>query len=136
MHKPLSAAVLALACACAHAGDLVIRVDNVQGDTGQVRIALFDGAADFLKRPARVAEAPATAGATTVVFEDVAAGSYGFAVYHDVNGNGKTDRNLMGIPIEPIAFSKDAQGHMGPPTFDAVRIDVPAAGLDTSVTLR
>lgn len=136
MSKPLFAAVLALACACAHAGDLVIRVDNVQSATGQVKVALFDGAADFLKRPARVAEAPAAAGATTVVFKDVPAGDYGFAVYHDVNGNGKTDRNMMGIPVEPVAFSKNAQGHMGPPDFDAVHLDVPAAGLDTAVTLR
>jgi uncharacterized protein (DUF2141 family) len=46
------------------------------------------------------------------------------------------DRNLMGIPTEPIAFSNNAQGRMGPPDFAAVKLAVPAAGLDTSVTLR
>jgi uncharacterized protein (DUF2141 family) len=46
------------------------------------------------------------------------------------------DKNLLGIPTEPIAFSNNAQGRMGPPDFDAVKLAVPAAGLDTTVTLR
>ncbi|WP_296942014.1 DUF2141 domain-containing protein [uncultured Massilia sp.] len=138
MHKTILAVLLALAGAChaAHAGDLVIHVDNVKSAGGQVKVALFDGAGNFLKKTARVAEAPAAAGAVTVTFKDVAAGDYGFSVYHDANDNGKLDRNMMGIPVEPFAFSNDAQGHMGPPAFDAAKIAVPAAGLDTTVTLR
>ena len=128
--------LLVLACIGARAADLVIRVDKVRNDSGQVKVALFDSAAGFLKRPVRVADAPASAGATTVVIKDLAPGDYGFAVYHDANGNGAMDRNLVGIPLEPFGFSKDAQGRMGPPAFEAVKLAVPAAGLDTAVTLR
>lgn len=131
-----TAAVLFLACAAAHGADLTIHVANVQSAAGEVRVALFDDAGRFLKQPARVAAVPAVAGATIVVFKDVAPGTYGFAAFHDTNGNGKMDANPMGIPIEPIAFSNDAQGHMGPPAFDAVKLAVPDAGLDTTVTLR
>jgi uncharacterized protein (DUF2141 family) len=46
------------------------------------------------------------------------------------------DTNLLGIPTEPIAFSNNAQGRMGPPHFDAVKLAVPAAGLETAVVLR
>lgn len=126
----------ALAAPLAHAADLTIRVDNVASAQGQVMVAVYDGAASFLKRPAHVASAPATAGSTTLTIKDLTPGDYGFAVYHDANGNGKLDTNPMGIPIEPVAFSKDAQGHMGPPAFDAVKIAVPAAGASVSVTLR
>lgn len=128
--------LLVLVCTGARAADLVIRVDKVRNDAGQVKVALFDSAAGFLKRPVRVADAPASAGATTVVIKDLAPGDYGFAVYHDANGNGAMDRNLVGIPLEPFGFSKDAQGRMGPPAFEAVKLAVPAAGLDTAVTLR
>lgn len=128
--------LLALACTGAQAADLVIRVDNVKNADGQVKVALFDSAAGFLKRPVRVADAPASAGVTTVVIKDLAPGEYGFAVYHDANGNGNMDRNLVGIPLEPFGFSKDAQGRMGPPAFEAVKLAVPAAGLATAVTLR
>jgi uncharacterized protein (DUF2141 family) len=120
----------------AHAADLVVHVANVKSDQGQVRIALYDNADAFLKRPLRAAEARADQAGTTLVFHDVAPGEYGFAVYHDANDNGRMDRNLLGIPTEPIAFSNDAQGRMGPPAFDAVKLAVPAVGLDTTVSLR
>jgi uncharacterized protein (DUF2141 family) len=120
----------------AHAADLVVHVANVKSDQGQVRVALYDNADAFLKRPMRAAEARADKTGTTLVFHDVAPGDYGFAVYHDANDNGRMDRNLLGIPTEPIAFSNDAQGRMGPPAFDAVKLAVPAAGLDTTVSLR
>jgi uncharacterized protein (DUF2141 family) len=127
---------LALAAPLAHAADLVIHVDNVKSASGQVMVALYDNAAAFLKHPVRAAQAQADKAGTTLVFHDVAPGDYGFAVFHDANGNGRMDKNLMGIPTEPIAFSNNAQGRMGPPTFDAVKLAVPAAGLDTTVTLR
>jgi uncharacterized protein (DUF2141 family) len=132
-------ALLTLAFAAplaAHAADLVVHVANVKSDQGQVRVALYDNADAFLKRPVRAAEARADKAGTTLVFHDVAPGEYGFAIYHDANDNGHMDRNLLGIPTEPIAFSNDAQGRMGPPAFDAVKLAVPAAGLTTTVSLR
>jgi uncharacterized protein (DUF2141 family) len=132
-------AILSLAIAAplaAHAADLVIHVDNVKSATGQVMVALYDNADAFLKRPARTATAQADTAGTTLVFHDLAPGEYGFSIFHDANDNGRLDRNLMGIPTEPIAFSNNALGHMGPPAFGAVKLAVPAAGLDTTVTLR
>jgi uncharacterized protein (DUF2141 family) len=130
------AVVLAAAAPLAQAADLTIHVDNVQSASGHIMLALYDGAASFLKRPARTASVPASAGSTTIVLKDLAPGDYGFALYHDANGNGKLDTNPMGIPIEPLAFSNDAQGRMGPPAFDAVKLAVPAAGSTVSVKLR
>lgn len=127
---------LALAAPFAHAADLVIHVDNVKSATGQVMVALYDSADGFLKQPVRVTRARADTAGTTLVFHDVAPGDYGFSIFHDTNDNGRMDRNLMGIPTEPIAFSNNAQGRMGPPPFDAVKLAVPAAGLDTTVALR
>jgi uncharacterized protein (DUF2141 family) len=138
MHTPIRSACLSflLAAGAAHGADVTIHVDNVNSAAGQVRVALYDDAGHFLKQAARVAAVTPVPGGTTIVFKEVAAGDYGFAVFHDVNGNGKMDTNPMGIPIEPFAFSNNAQGHMGPPAFDAVKLAVPAAGLDTAVTLR
>lgn len=134
-----TALFLILSCAAtlpAPAADLTIRVDNVQKPGGQVMVALYDGAAGFLKHPLRVASSPAGAGSATLVIKDLPPGDYGFAVYHDVNGNGKLDTNPMGVPIEPVAFSNDAQGRMGPPDFDAAKVALPAAGAVASVKLR
>lgn len=127
---------LAFTTPLATAGDLVVHVDNVKSASGQVMVALYDNADAFLKHPVRAEQAKADKAGTTLVFHDVAPGDYGFAVFQDINDNGRMDRNLMGIPTEPIAFSNNAQGRMGPPDFAAVKLAVPAAGLDTSVTLR
>lgn len=134
---PLFALVLLAAILpSARAADLTIRVDNVRTGDGQLMVALYDGAATFLKRPARKVNVAAHAGSTTLVIPDLAPGNYAFAIYHDANGNGRMDSNMMGIPVEPFAFGRDAQGHMGPPAFDDVALAVPAAGLATHVTLR
>ena len=97
---------------------------------------MYDSAGAFLKQPVRAAQAQADKAGTTLVFHDVAPDDYGVAVFHDANGNGRMDKNLMGTPTRPIAFSNNVQGRIGPPAFDAVKLAVQTAGLDTSVTLR
>jgi uncharacterized protein (DUF2141 family) len=42
----------------------------------------------------------------------------------DENANGKMDSNVIGIPIEPYAFSNDASGNFGPPTFEQAKFVV------------
>jgi len=128
--------LLAAIAPLTQAADLTIRVDNVRTAGGQLMVALFDGAATFLKQPVRSQGVPAGAGSTMVVFHDLAPGRYGLTVYHDANGNGKMDSNMMGTPVEAYAFGNDAQGRMGPPSFDDAALAVPAAGLATHVTLR
>ena len=127
---------LALVAPLAHAADLVIHVDDVKSASGQVMAALYDSAGAFLKQPVRAAQAQADKAGTTLVFHDVAPDDDGVAVFHDANGNGRMDKNLMGTPTRPIAFSNNVQGRIGPPAFDAVKLAVQTAGLDTSVTLR
>lgn len=132
---PCLALVLA-AAASAHAGDLNITVEGVKGNQGQIMVALYDSADGFLKRTVKAGAAPAANGRTKVTIKDVPAGDYGFALFHDANGNGKMDKNMMGIPSEDYAFSNNALGNMGPPSFEQARFSVPAAGAATTVSLR
>jgi len=125
-----------LSGAAAHAADLSIKVDGARGDGGAVRVALFDSADRFLKRPLHGASAPVRDGGATVALKDLAAGDYAVAVYHDANDNGKLDQNMMGIPVEAAGFSNDALGNMGPPAFEAARFALPSTGAAIRVTLR
>jgi uncharacterized protein (DUF2141 family) len=120
----------------AQAADLSVHVGNVQADGGRVMLAVYDKAADFLKRPARQQDGLASNGSATLVVKDLAPGEYAVAVFHDANANGKLDANPMGIPIEPIGFSNDAMGHMGPPAWDVVKFTVPAGGAAIELKLR
>jgi uncharacterized protein (DUF2141 family) len=52
-----------------------------------------------------------------VELKNISDGMYAFALFHDLNGNGKLDSRKFGIPAEPYAFSKNAKGKFGPPKF-------------------
>src|SRR5262245_49789263 len=40
---------------------------------------------------------------------DVPYGDYGVAVFHDENSNGKMDKYVLGIPLEPYGFSNNVR---------------------------
>lgn len=125
-----------LSASLASAADLTIRIDDVGSADGTVEVALFDSAGTFLKKSVTAAREKAAKGSTTIVVKDLPAGEYAYAIFHDANANGKMDKNMMGIPTEDYAFSNNALGKMGPPRFDDAKFALPAAGLNTVVSLK
>jgi uncharacterized protein (DUF2141 family) len=138
MHPIRTAAclVLALLATPAFAADLTVRVADVPSAQGSIMVAVYDGAANFLRKPVQSARVAAAAGTVDIVIKDLPAGGYGVAVFHDANGNGKMDSNFMGIPVEDHAFSNNARGTMGPPSFEQVKFSLPAAGATATISLR
>lgn len=131
-----TALITLIASMPAGAADLTIHVDDVRSADGSLMVALYDSAGTFLKKPVQASTVKAAPGANTVLIKDLPEGDYAFAVYHDANANGKMDANLMGMPTEDYAFSNNAMGRMGPPTFELARLSVPAAGLSTRVSVK
>lgn len=134
--KRLICLVAAMLGSLAHATDLTVNVNDVKSAEGLVMAALYDSAGSFLKQPVQFGAAPAAQGKTTIVIRDVAPGDYALAVFHDSNGNGKLDKNPMGIPIEPYGFSNNALGTMAPPSFESAKLSVPADGAVADINLR
>ncbi len=107
------------------AAELKITVNNIQTGKGEIRIALYKQADQWLSKSFKKMQEPAVEGSVTVVFKDLPPGDYAVALYHDVDGDGKMAKNFMGIPKEPTGFSNDARGSFGPPSFDAVKVTLP-----------
>jgi uncharacterized protein (DUF2141 family) len=57
----------------------------------------------------------------TAVITDLPFGIYALAIYQDVNSNGKIDKNFMGIPTEPYAFSNNYKPTVKAPAFKNCR---------------
>ena len=55
---------------------------------------------------------------------DLPDGTYAIAVIHDIDKNGKLTTNMFGYPSEPYAFSRNAKGNFGPPTFKDASIQL------------
>lgn len=101
----------------ASAASIEVRVQGIASPKGTVRVAICDKAT-FLKDCPYSASAPAQQGETVVTVNDVPPGSWAVLSYLDENDNGELDRNILGIPKERYAFSRDARGRFGPPSFE------------------
>ncbi|MYE82014.1 MAG: DUF2141 domain-containing protein [Gammaproteobacteria bacterium] len=116
---PLGAA---LCTAASYGADLEVELRGIHSAEGHALVALHGEApgADFPSDASVVANAaaPAATDAVVVVFRDLPAGAYAVAAFHDANGDGELNANLVGMPTECYGFSNDARGFMGPPSFD------------------
>lgn len=101
----------------ASAASIEVRVQGVTGAKGTVRVAICDKAT-FLKDCPYSASAPAREGETVVTVDNVPPGAWAVLSFQDANDNGQLDRNVLGIPKERYAFSRDARGRFGPPSFE------------------
>ena len=110
----------------ADAFEVQILLTGVKSDSGTMRSVLCTKTERFPNVCAMRATAPAKKGVTTIVFKDVPAGTYAFAVFHDENNDGKMTFQ-SGFPIEGVAYSNDAVSQMGPPAFDASAFEVAKA---------
>ena len=75
-------------------------------------------------RPSPGAWRKAQKGGFSVTFTGLAPGRYAVNGFHDTDGDGELDTNLLGIPTEGYGFGNGAAGSFGPPDFTAASIAV------------
>ena len=96
-------------------------VRSLRSEKGRVGCALYGSERGFPKDRDAALETRwcdiASDKTASCQFDDVVAGTYAIACFHDENNNGKLDTNLLGIPTEGVGVSNDAKGFMGPPKF-------------------
>jgi len=123
---PSCVAVLpALLAPSLHAADLSVEVRGIAHAGGKIMMTLIDQTESFPNKPAKRLMVDATPPAASGIFTNLPPGEYAVSIYHDENGNGKLDTNLIAMPTEQYGFSRDARGKMGPPSFadTAFRLD-------------
>jgi uncharacterized protein (DUF2141 family) len=135
IRKSLLACVFAAAALPAVATEVTFEVAGTESDEGHVMVALYDESG-FLKKAVKALRLKPAGGKASGTFGDVPAGAYAAVAYHDANGNGKLDFNPMGMPIEKMGFSRDAQGLMGPPGFADAKFEVNGSATAVLLTLR
>ncbi|SCY25707.1 DUF2141 domain-containing protein [Microvirga guangxiensis] len=122
------------AASAPQAATLTIRAEGVGSAQGMVYAGICDTSFEEATCPYRDRGA-AKAGTVELRLRNVKPGSYSIAVFHDTNGNGKLDRNFIGLPSEPYGFSNDV-GRRGPPNFEAARIVVREPSTTIVIPLR
>lgn len=117
------------------AAPLSVTVNGIEARGGKLYIGV-QTEAQFLQQggvAGKVIDAPA-AGSLTASF-DVPEGAYSVSVWHDINENGIFDKDDKGWPLDGWSMI-NADKLTGKPSFNEVRIDVPAEGAHATETVR
>lgn len=116
---------------------LTVTVTNIPGAKGSLLIGLYDSEASFTADPMPVSpKIPLTsADDVNTTIEGLKPGTYAIAVIQDLNGNGELDRNFLGMPKEPLAFSVITEIPKGKPKFSACSFRIVDADLAMTIPL-
>jgi uncharacterized protein (DUF2141 family) len=119
------------------AAALSIRLPALRSNDGRVGCTLYNGPRGFpVDATAALQQrwCPIDAQTSTCGFDPIPQGTYAVACFHDENGNGKLDRNVLGIPTEGTVASNHARSTFGPPKYEDAKFVF--AGQPTELVLR
>ncbi|GAB3924777.1 DUF2141 domain-containing protein [Larkinella terrae] len=115
---------------------LNVTIENIRHSTGQIRVGLYAACENFPMGCKPIASQVIDASGNNVHLAfDVKPGDYAVALFHDVNGNGKLDKNLFGIPKEPYGFSNNYRPRVSGPVFADCRVRLGASEKTISIKL-
>lgn len=112
-----------------------VKVTNIDSDEGEILIALFNSEESFLNVPYKSLSKNANTAEVSFEFKGIEEGEYTISVYHDLNSNGKLDKNFIGIPSEPYGISKDGKSSFGPPNYSEAIFKVAKTEVNLTITL-
>jgi uncharacterized protein (DUF2141 family) len=131
---------LQMAVAGEPAGDLTLQVGGFANDHGQVVANLFREGDDVMKPDKAYLQVRATISGSPaqLVFRNLKYGKYAITAFHDENGNGTLDHNLLHFPAEPLGFSNQFQLGMfsGLPSFEKLKFDFKPEAETVSISVR
>lgn len=120
--------------ATAHAGAVSVDLSGLRaGGTLYVQLQTREQFLGAERVAGRIVTGP-HAGALSVDLGDVPPGDYAITVWHDENGNNRFDVDAQGRPTDGYA-AVNADALHGRPTFDQVKLTIPAAGLSVPLAL-
>lgn len=117
---------------------LTITITNVQNTKGNIRIGIYKKSNDFPNEADtyknKVYKINRT-GSILIKIKDLPYGEYAIGVYHDENKNETLDKNFVGAPKEPFAFSKNFQPRFSAPDFSDCKFDYSATNSKMSMKM-
>lgn len=92
--------------------------------TGNIRAAIYSSPEAFEKGDVTAGAAgPAKLGVTELEIKGLEPGTYGVALFQDLNENEELDRNLFGAPNEPFGFSNNPTIGFSTPKFEEFQFE-------------
>jgi uncharacterized protein (DUF2141 family) len=118
-------------------GKLTVEIDGLKNKEGQICASIFASSQGFPSDRDRVLQKQCTKITDTplpITFENLKAGSYAVAVFHDQNNDRTLNTNILGIPSEGFGFSSNPEIRTRAPKFGEAAFLV--AGPDTNIQIQ
>lgn len=105
---------------------LTVQVSNIKEKKGTIILSIFNNINDFLKEGKEYCKQVIQVKDSFLqyTFMKVPKGHYAVALFHDVNGDMKCNKNLLGLPKEGFGFSRNYVPILRPPNFKEVEVEV------------
>lgn len=104
-------------------GKLTVKITGFSNNEGNCRFALANSEEVFEREDSvwigKVL--PIKNKKVEVTIDSLSYGVYAIKVFHDKNRNEELDTNILGIPSEDYAYSNDASGIFGPPSWNSAK---------------
>ena len=116
---------------------LTLIIKNLKSTTAPVIVGLYDPKSKFPDPKGQLKEYHFKPHGKEHVAKitDLKFGVYAMAIYQDVNSNGKIDKNVVGIPTEPYAFSDNYVPKVKAPNFDNCKFSYSAKNNTVTMTM-
>ena len=99
--------------------ELTIKISNIDKIKGEIKVGVFDTDTNFLKEGHAIKNYSIKVknNTATLTITDLPKGEYAITMYHDQNSDNECNRNFIGIPKEPYAFSNNVKPKVSAPKY-------------------
>ena len=115
---------------------LTLNISGFDASEGQIMVALFNSESDYeAETPLKGETVQVDADTITVKFNKLRMGEYAFKLFHDANGNGELDTDVLGIPAEDYYFSNDASDPFSAPEWSEAKFRLPHGRITRTINM-
>lgn len=115
---------------------VTVVVSSLTSTQSVVKLNFYNAASKFLQKDQqafRLVVKPEGKTEISVPVE-LAPGEWAVALTQDTNNNDKLDKNMLGIPTEPYAFSNNVRPRLAAPKFEECKFTVSGPGKIVAIT--
>ena len=123
----------------AQAQETQIKVTDIRSAKGEIILNVFKDNASYDKQqPYKqlVFDKKALANGTLAIHCALEPGTYGITLIDDENGDGKLNKNFVGMPKEGFGFSNFFMTKMKKPSFDDFKVDLKTAATPVGIKVK
>lgn len=117
---------------------VAVRVSGLGSKSAAVMVAVFLDPAGFpdVSSADSTTETTGNGDVAEIEVKLPLSGMAAVAVFQDLDGNGVLTKNVVGLPLEPYGFSRNARGTFGPPKFEAAAVDLSTVSEPLQIAVR